>query len=40
MNKIGKEEGHNVHDIKTADMSKVNEFLELVKNDEVKEILI
>ncbi|HOQ40247.1 MAG TPA: type III-B CRISPR module RAMP protein Cmr1 [Fervidobacterium sp.] len=40
MNKIGKEEGHNVHDIKTADMSKVDEFLELVKNDEVKEILI
>jgi len=31
MNKIGKEEGSNVCDAKIADMSKVNEFLELVK---------
>jgi len=31
MNEIGKEEGRNVREVRIADMSKVNEFLELVK---------
>jgi len=40
MDEIGKEEGHDVCEVRKADMSKVNEFLDLIKKSGAKGISI